>query len=286
MLLRSFLFLPAYRRRYIDKALDSEADAVILDIEDSVSANRKSEAREVVKEYSKKGALNSKNVFIRINPIGSRDFVYDMSELIIDGINGIMPSKIETAEDIVFLDKLLSFLEIKNSMEEGALKIAPLIETTKAVENISEIAKASKRLVALCFGGEDYLNELGSVYMYQEAAFVVPRALLVNAARANNLLPIDTPFLNISDLEGFENAGRQAYKNGFAGNLLVNPKQINIANSVYYPDEEKIEHAKRIINAVNESQNQNEANIVMLDGQMVGPPMRKRAENVIRQIID
>ena len=226
MLLRSFMFLPAHNTKFIDKALAGDADAIILDMEDAVPATRKADARAVIADYSRRGLLAQKKVFIRLNHIGTKEFVDDFSELILPGVYGLVPAKIFTAEDIVFIDKLLSFFEVRNGLPEGQIALAPLIETTAAVENVAKIASSSKRLVALCFGAEDFLNDLGSTYIYQESALVVPRANVVNAARMNGLLPIDTPYLNIRDIEGFTADCRQAYKNGFAGRLLLNPRQV------------------------------------------------------------
>lgn len=284
ILLRSYMFLPAYNRKFITKALEGNADAIILDMEDSVPPAKRSEARMIIKEFSENHTFNNKRVFIRINEMTTQDFVEDISELTLQGIDGFMPSKINNAEDLVFLDKLLDFFERKKGFEHNTFLLTPLIETTAAVANINEIAKASDRLVALCFGGEDYLNDLGSVYIYQETAFVMPRAMIVNAARSNGLLPIDTPYLNISDIEGFEEKGRLAYKNGFAGCLLVNPKQIESANKVFMPDEEKVHYSQNVLKAVEQARKGNNGSIVMLNGGMIGPPMEKRALSVIKQI--
>lgn len=283
LLLRSFMFLPAYNERFIEKAVVSNADAIILDVEDSVPKSKRAEARETIRRCHEKGMFSNKKTFIRINTLDSEDFVWDLSALCLRDIDGFMPSKIETSDDIKFLDKLISFIEIQNSMEKGKFLFAPLIETTKALENVSDIAKASERLVALCLGGEDYLNDLGSVYTYQESALMIPRAMVVNAARANGLIPIDTPYLRIADLEGLEEHGILSYRNGFAGMLLVNPKQIDIVNRSYMPDEEKYEISCAILEACAVAEQRGES-IVMYDGAMVGPPMRKRAETVVKQI--
>lgn len=284
ILLRSFMFLPAYNCKFIEKALVSDADAIILDMEDSVPEDKRQIARENIIRYSKENKLNNKNVFIRINHIGTKDFVEDMSQLVVPGINGFMPSKIYTVEDIVFIDKLLSFFELKNGLKDQEILLAPLIETVDAVNNAKEIAKSSDRLVALCLGGEDYLNDLGSVYTYQESALEYPRALLVNAARAAGILPIDTPYVNIPDLEGFKKREKLAYQNGFAGCLVLNPKQIDIANYAFMPDNEKVNYSYRVIEAVKQAMEENSSGVAMLDGGMVGPPMRKRAEAVLKQM--
>ncbi len=283
--LRSFMFLPAHNRKFLDKAITSEADAVILDMEDGVPINKRQDARRNIIEYCEKGLLKQrKNLFIRINPIETDEFIQDIEELTLADVDGFMPSKIDTAKDVEFLDRLLDLLERKKKLPSGKFKLAPLIETTKSLDNVSEIAKASPRLVALCLGGEDYLNDLGSVFTYQQSALAYPRAILVNAARANGLLPIDTPYLDIRDVEGFQANETLAYKNGFAGCLILSPRQIAAANAAFTPDEEKIALSRRVIAAVREANEAGVSGVAMLDGTMVGPPMRKRAETVMRQI--
>lgn len=283
--LRSFMFLPAHNKKFLDKAIVGEADALILDMEDGVPQFRRADAREIIISYSAKGLFDQrKNIFIRINPINTEDFIADIDKLTLANIDGFMPSKVDTAKDIEFIDRLLDFYERKKGYPTGKYKLAPLIETTKAIDNVSEIAKASSRLVALCFGGEDYLNDLGSVFTYQESAFLYPRAALVNAARANNLLPIDTPYLDIKDVDGFKERCKIAYKNGFAGGLVLSPRQIDAANEAYSPDEEKINFSRRVIEAVRQANEEGVSGVAMLDGIMVGPPMRKRAQTVLKQI--
>ena len=283
--LRSFMFLPAHNKRFLDKAIVSDADAVILDLEDGVPPFRRQEARKNIVSYSEQGLFDQrKNIFIRINPIDTQDFIVDIDELTLASIDGFMPSKVDTAKDIEFLDRLLEFYERKKGYPIGIFKLAPLIETTKAIDNVSKIAKASSRLVALCLGGEDYLNDLGSVFIYQESAFVYPRAVVVNAARANGLLPIDTPYLDIKDVDGFKDRCVNAYKNGFAGGLVLNPRQIEVANEAFSPDSEKINLSRRVIKAVRQANEEGVSGVAMLDETMVGPPMRKRAETVLKQI--
>ena len=282
--LRSFMFLPAHNRKFLDKAITSEADGVILDLEDGVPSFKRGEARQNIIEYNNQGLFKQRNnLFVRVNPIDTDDFVEDVFQLTLSDVDGFMPTKVESAEDIVFIDKLLSFFEKKKSLDVGKYKLAPLIETTKAIENINEIAKASKRLVALCLGGEDYLNDLGSVYTYQQSALIYPRAMVVNAARANRLLPIDTPYLDIKNVDGFLDNERLAYKNGFAGCLILTPRQIEPANEAFTPDNEKVLFSKRVIEAVKKASESGTSGVAMLDGSMVGPPMRKRAETVLLQ---
>ena len=282
-LLRSCMFLPASNTHYIEKAIRSDADAIILDLEDSVPNDRRGEARSNIVKFANEGAFKDRLVFARINKIESGDFIYDMESAVRDGMNGVMPSKIYDADDIKFIDRLLDCIERKNGIIRGTMKLLPLIETANAVININSIASSSDRLIGLCFGGEDYLNDIGSVYIYNEGAFAVPRSLIINAARANDILPIDTPYLDVHDQEGFRHRAREAYKNGFAGNLVLSPGQAEVANQCFYPEQDIIDFSEEILKELELKENKDK-NIIMHNERMIGPPMIKRALNVRRQI--
>lgn len=280
ILLRSFMFLPAYNKKFLDKALLSDADALILDLEDSVPPECRQEARQNIIEYQNEGKLKGKTIFVRINEIDSADFIEDINQMVLPDVDGFMPSKIRTAEDIRFIDRLLGVLELKNKYEKRKYLLAPLIETTGAVMNIKDIVIASERLVAVCFGGEDYLNDLGSTYSYQTTAFEYARAAIANAARMAGILPIDTPYLEIADTDGFVEVGREMYKRGFAGCLLLNPKQIEAAHIAFSPTAEEIEYSNGVIESINEGMTEKKSGVAMYKGTMVGPPMRRRAYKV------
>ena len=284
MQLRSFMFLPAHNRKFIEKAVQSDADALILDVEDSVPPGMRAEARESIILAEQEGLLQGKRVFVRINPIGTKDFADDIFSLALESIDGFMPSKIDCAEDILFLDRLLETVELRKSMPLGKFRLAPLIETAKAILNVDEIAQARSRLVAMCFGGEDYLNDIGCIDVYQESAFVYPRARIINAARAAGILPVDTPYLDIGNLSDFGRAAREAYANGFAGVLLINPKQIEVANQSFSPTAEKIAAAKEIVQAIEKAKNTGQGVVILDNGRMAGPPMQKRAVTILRQM--
>ena len=284
LLLRSFMFVPALNRRFIDKGLASRADAIILDLEDSVPPDKRGEARANLEEYAGSGLLSRKTVFVRVNEVGTADFAQDVFCVMHPDVDGLMPSKVRSASDIEFLDRLLSVLETRHGLPDGKLMLAPLVETTGAVADIHAIAHASGRLVALCFGGEDYLDDLESTYTYQTSAFAFPRASIANAARSAGLLPIDTPYLEIADVEGYKAAEREAYKVGFAGSLVLNPRQIDAANEVFSPSPEEVEYSRGVIAAIEQWKSERKSGVAMFDGVMVGPPMRTRAYRVMDQV--
>lgn len=280
-LLRSLLFVPAYNIRFLEKAADCMADAIIFDLEDAVPKAKKREARCILKEYLANRDFGGKQLLIRVNSMESEEFEADIQLAVNNNILGIIVPKINEKADIDELEQRLAALETVHGLEEQRIKVMPLIETAAAVMNIKEIAGSRGRLIGLIYGGEDYLNSIWGNYGNDSSeVFQIPRTMMVLAARMNDLLPIDTPYLNINNIEGFYREKEMVYSMGFAGTLLVNPKQIEAANHCFSPKQEDVVYAERILEAVNAA-DAGTGSIAMLDGEMIGPPMRKRAEKIL-----
>ncbi|MDR2487408.1 MAG: CoA ester lyase [Clostridiales Family XIII bacterium] len=280
LLLRSMLFVTAHNEKFIEKSVQTDADALIMDMEDSVPDDCKEKARTLLRSYLERGALAGKQVFVRTNPLDSEHFARDVDAAMHKDILGFMPPKIQSRDDIVFLEKLLTQKENEHGLAPGSFKLAPLVETTAAVLNLSEIIRDNRRIVAIAFGGEDFLNDLEGLHGEPPIAFDVPRALIAMAARSIGIAPIDTPFLDLKDADGFVHEKKEAFELGFAGSLLINPRQIAPANACFTPDADEIARAKEIIEAIRVSKEQG-AGCVMLGERMVGPPMRRKAEQIV-----
>jgi citrate lyase subunit beta/citryl-CoA lyase len=277
MLLRSMLFVPANNRKFVEKGLASAADALILDFEDAVPPNQKEDARAILKEYLDKGAFKDAVVFIRTNAMDSPELLKDIDCGMHEDITGFMPPKITSRDDIVFIEKLLTQKENAHGIESGHFKLAPLIETTGAVLNLSEILSGNTRLVALCFGGDDFLGDLHGSYGDPPVAHFTPRAMVAMAARSAGLIPIDTPYLFLHDFEGLKKEKDQGFELGFGGALLISPRHIDIINKCFTPSPEEAALARSIRDAIKTS-TEDGSGCVMLGERMVGPPMRRRAE--------
>jgi len=280
ILLRSMLYVPAYNKKFIDSALKCNADALIIDLEDSVPDEFKQVARINTKEYLDNGLFANKKIFIRLNPLESKMVFEDLKYVLHADVTGYQLSKIYTADEMLYYDELFTQYESEYGFEEGYFKFAPLIETTSAIMDIYNIAKATKRTVALCFGGEDFLNDLTGLHGEPPRAFDYPRAALALAARAADVLPIDTPYLTLNDSEGFIAEETVSFEMGFAGTLMIHPKQIPLAHQCFTPKEEEVQRSMAIVEATKEAQKRG-SGVAMLNGKMVGPPMRKRAEKVL-----
>jgi len=283
LLLRSMLFVPTYKESFIDHGLNSGADALIFDLEDSIPDQFKQTARENMKKYLEKGLFKDKLVFVRINPLESHLVFKDLEYVFHPDIDGFMLTKIYTADDMIYYDNLVTQLENEKGIEHNHFCFTPLIETTSAVMDVYNIARASKRIVALTFGGEDYLNDLEGLHGEPPITFDYPRAVIALAARAAGLLPIDTPYLKLKDFDGFKKEERISFEMGFAGCLLIHPIQIPVANECFTPDAAEVERSKRIVEAIRVSKEKG-SGVAMLDDKMIGPPMAKRAQNVLKLI--
>lgn len=279
-LLRSMLYVPAYNEKFITKSADCEADAIIFDLEDSCPTEKEPEGRELIRKYLESGIFSGRQLLIRVNELGTESLSKDLELLQFPGLLGLMPPKVSSAEEMREFDRLVSEKEAEYGLKKGSIKFTPLVETAGAVVNLDEIAQASERIIALTFGGEDYLDSVWGVHTDPPAAFDVPRAIVVQVARKHGLLPIDTPYLDLKNEEGFRKEEGISAAMGFAGDLLVNPRQVPWANEVFSPSEEEIAHARRVVAAAAEAK-QAGGSIAVLDGKMIGPPMRKRAEKVV-----
>lgn len=275
-LLRSLFFIPGHVDKYIEKAADIKADGIILDIEDSVPPNLKDKARSNVSTLLKSGKLKNKQVIIRINELDSGFLLKDLNAVLHSDVNAIMPAKVYSKEDMAFFDEVLKQYEYELNLEPGHFKIIPLIETLLSFENINSISLSCERLIALAFGGEDYLKELGGAHGEGDHTFDYPRTKIAIAAKAAGLQAIDTPYLDVHDTQGFFAREQKSRDLGFEGCLLIHPKQIELANECFSPSREEIDTARKIYEAVEESDKKG-LSVALLNGVLIGPPMQKNA---------
>ena len=279
-LLRSMLFVPGYNEKFLTKAIDCDADALILDLEDSVPAVNRSLARELIHKFLTQRVFKNRQIFIRVNELQTKDLEEDLKLIECPDIMGIVTPKIYSADDLLVFEKKILEKEREYGKPEGKIKLAPLIETAGAVMNLTEIAKVSKRTIALLYGGEDFLSDVWGKHIPDVDSFFVARGQVVMAARMNGLLPIDTPFLDLKNEEGYKHDQRKSAALGFAGDLLVTPQQIEWAHEIYTPTNGELERSKAILAVAEEIRKQG-GGIVKLNGKMIGPPVMKQAQRVM-----
>ncbi|MFA7097979.1 MAG: CoA ester lyase [Gammaproteobacteria bacterium] len=283
MIMRSLMFVPGHNEKLLNSASRSAADVLLLDLEDSVQPeSNKAIARQKIAEWVSSGKLENYYIFPRVNDRESGHLLKDVHALTIPGITGFMYPKAKKGEDIYFFDKLLETIEYEKKIPIGTYKIIPLIEMSAAVLNAQEICQASKRVVAIAFGCEDFVSDLEGVHDHDGQSIFVPRAMIALAARANGVIPIDTVHINVHDLEDLEKNLVLAKNLGFEGMLVLHPKELELVHKYFSPSEQEYADAKEMLNLYAESKNENKG-VAVKNGKFIGPPMVIAANKVIRK---
>lgn len=283
-LMRSLMFVPGHNEKLLLSAAKSHADVILMDVEDSVMpATNKQLARETIKRTIESGSFSNFDVFVRINEIGSGFLLQDILQLTIEGITGFLFSKSNTAEDIVFLDKLLEVVERERGFEVGKFKIIPILETAASVINANEIAQSSRRIIAIGFGSEDFVSDIEGIRDFNtNTSIFTPRAWVAMVARTYNLIPIDAAYIKVHDLEGLEEHLKVGRTLGYAGMWVLHPKQNELANRYYAPSENEIAEAYEILSLAEEA-NKQDKGVAIINGKFIGPPLVVKANRTIKR---
>jgi citrate lyase subunit beta/citryl-CoA lyase len=285
MIARSLLFVPGHISKFMESAANSSADILLPDIEDSVQPySNKQLARDLILSFINDKKFQGKPIYPRINSPESGELIKDITQLTVTGVNGFMYPKAKTGSDIYFFDKLLESIESQKGFPIGTFKIIPLIETAAAVLNAQDICQASKRIIAIAYGCEDFITDLKGIHDTEDTSLFVPRALIAMAARANQIIPIDTVHVNINDLDDLEKNLRVAKNLGFEGMLALHPKELPLIHKYFSPSKKEIENAKRIIQLYEESEKNNKG-VALFGDELIGPPMVKDAKNLLKKWI-
>lgn len=283
-LMRSLMFVPAHNEKLMESALSRNADVLLLDLEDSVQpTENKQIARDNIKKYIAEGKLKNRIIFPRVNDRESGHLLQDVYQLAIDGIEGFMYPKSKKGEDIYFFGKLLETIEYEKGFPRHTFKIIALIETPGAVMNIQEICTACpERLIAVAFGCEDFMTELGGQHDSEYNSIFTARAMIAMGAKANGVIPIDTVHIKVHDLEDLEKnliLGRQL---GFEGMLVLNPKEIPLVHQYYSPNDEEIAWAEEMLQLSEKAVSLGKG-VAVKGNKFIGPPMVKMAKNILRK---
>ena len=279
-LMRSLMFVPAHNPKLLNSSVQRNADVLLLDIEDSVPLCDKQHARDNIKEFVKRKDLNGKLIFPRVNDRESGELLKDIYQLTIEGVTGFMYPKATKGEDIYFFGKLLETIEYEKHIPIGTFKIIPLIETAGAVVNIQEICTASPRVCAVTFGCEDYVSDLCGKHDSDGNSIFFARNMIVNAARATGVIPIDTVHIKVHDLDDLEKNLKLAKNLGFEGMLILNPKELPLCHYYFSPSEEEVIWAKEMVELAEEAVCEGKG-VAVKEGKFIGPPMVKMAKNIM-----
>lgn len=281
---RSWMFVPADSDKKLGKAQDLGADALILDLEDSVSEGNKSSARERLREYLAAHRDNTASeLWVRVNALDTPHTLADLVAVMPGAPAGIFLPKPSHGNDVKTLHNYLSALEQQNGLAPASTRIMSLAESALGAINIGTFVGASPRLAAITWGAEDMATDLGATTNVDEGGkhFLVHqlnRASALTVGAAGGFQPVDGVFLDFRDQEGLRRESEWARREGFSGKMAIHPAQVAVINECFTPSEEEIAHARRVVQAFEDSDG---AGTVGLDGKMLDIPHLKQARRLL-----
>ncbi|MFH1032860.1 MAG: CoA ester lyase [Chloroflexota bacterium] len=278
-ILRTLLLTPGNREKLLEKTKVLPADAIILDLEDSVPPAEKEAARKMVAHYIPQVAAAGQRVYVRINSLKTPYAVKDIKAIVVKGLQGIVLPKPDSAEDIKMAGYLLGEAEADAGIEKGTVKILPIVESPEGIINVNQIARAP-RVTVLNFGPEDFLREMGVGHSDDGMEIYYPRMAIAIACHAAGIMAIDGVYFDWNNKEGLIKDSMAAKKLGYQGKFVVTAGQIETVNKVFSPSAEEIAQARRIIETLEAGEREG-AGITYLDGRMVDIPVADGARKVL-----
>ena len=268
---RSFIFTPGLKPEMFPKAIASGADMVCIELEDGIAIKDKNEARKNTIEALKNLEVKSGvELVVRVNCQRTKYGLLDLEAFISSKlpVKALMLPKVKTPDEVTFIDDLLTDSGLDTDLHV-------IMETNEALESIYEIAHASKRIVALYFGGVDMAAELRVPNEYKNLIYA--RSKLVHAGASVGIDVIDVPYLDLDDMDGMKKESELVRDLGFTGKGSIHPKQINILNEIFTPSKEEIMKAKKIVDQFNESN----TGLVVIDGKLIEKPVLREMQRKI-----
>jgi citrate lyase subunit beta/citryl-CoA lyase len=285
---RSLLFVPGDSEKKLANALEGGADALILDLEDSVALAAKPRARGVVAAFigETRARAVRPRLYVRVNPLDGGLTEADLDAVMPAGPDGIMLPKSRGGADVQRLGVKLAVREAENGFVDGATRILAIAtESARAMFGLASYAGASERLEGLAWGAEDLGADLGSeTYRLPDGGYTGPyrlaRDFMLIGAVAAEVAPIDTVYVNFRDEAGLRAECRAARRDGFTAKMAIHPAQVSVINEVFSPSPESIARARAIVAAFAASPG---AGVLSLDGEMLDLPHLKRARKVLER---
>ena len=287
MIIRSWMFVPGDSERKLEKGRENPADALILDLEDSVANDRQEIARGMVRDYLKANPARSRQqLWVRVNPLDTDLALPDLAAVMPGAPDGIVLPKVYSAEDVNAMDHYLSALEAREGLPQGSTKIHCVATETAAslLTFHTYLEGVSERLVAMTWGGEDLAAALGASDNRNpntgdyEDPYLMAKSLCLATARAIEIQPVGVVFVDFRDLEGLERECLRDRRAGFIGKIAIHPAQVGVINRAFTPSEEEVEHAKRVVEVFEQNPG---LGTVGLEGKMLDMPHLKQARNVL-----
>jgi len=282
---RSMLFVPGDSEKKLAKSEGVPADALILDLEDSVAAENKAVARGLVCEFLAAHANERRQqIWVRINPIDHAEAGADLGAVIRGRPDGIVQPKTRSPDDVILLGQRIGTYEMEHEIPIGSIRILPVAtETPAAIFSLGDYVRCDKRLAGLTWGAEDLSAEVGALANKDADGnwtqpYQLVRSLCLFAAYAAGVEAIDTLYANFRDPEGLRASCNEARRDGFSGKLAIHPDQVDVINTAFTPDADEIARARRIVDLFDANPG---AGTLALDGAMLDIPHLRQARRIL-----
>jgi citrate lyase subunit beta/citryl-CoA lyase len=272
---RSRIYLPGNRPRMIQKGPGLGADAVILDLEDSVSPEQKDAARLLVSRAIKMINFGLSEVMVRINPVNHGGLL-DLAAVLEAGPDAVVVPKCESKADVQAVENAINRANLQKQV-----RILPMIETAKGILAAYEVACASPLVDAITFGGEDFTQDIGATRTKAGKEIFWGRSMVIIAAKAARVQALDTVFSDLTDEEGLRRDTIEIKEMGFDGRAAIHPSQIEIIHECFTPTEKEMQHAVNVLFAADKARSEG-SGVAVVKGKMVDKPIIERAEKIIR----
>ncbi|UAB79719.1 CoA ester lyase [Erythrobacter sp. SCSIO 43205] len=282
--MRSWLFAPGDSEKKMGKAIASEADIALLDLEDSVVPERKADARKMVADAIA-SAPDRRRVWVRVNPLSGDWTEGDLDAVIAAGPGGLFLPKAEGGHDVTAFDAMITKREEAAGMAVGSTKVAALVTETAAAMFTTGTYDGAPRLVAMSWGAEDLSSEIGASEQRGPDGeythiFEMARSLCLLGAIKAGVTPIETVQPEFRDLAALESRARRVRAQGFRGMLAIHPAQVAPINSAFTPSAEELAHARAIVDAFAANPT---AGALQLDGKMIDRPHLALAQRLLAE---
>lgn len=282
--MRSFLFVPADSDKKLSKAADAGADALILDLEDSVAPSNKATARAMARDYLMSAGTGGPKVCVRMNALDTPLWRDDLEAVVPHRPHAILIPKTLSGDCVRQVSAALAEIEADAGLPtEGVRLFCVATETPASLFSLGTYAGASPRLFGLTWGAEDLAAALGARSNKNDAGgytdpYRLARTLTLLGAVAAGVMPIDGVYKDFRDEAGLEREAREAARDGFTAKMAIHPAQVPVINRVFTPSEEDVAHARAVVEAFDKA---GDVGVVALDGVMLDIPHLKQARALI-----
>lgn len=278
---RTMMFLPGSNPSMVKDAYIYDADALMFDLEDAVAVSEKDSARFLVYNAIKTIDYGKKELVVRINGLDTPHGKEDIEAMVRAGVHVIRLPKTETKQDVLDVEAIIEDVEKRCGREVGSTRMMAAIEGPLGVINAYEIACASKRLIGIALGAEDYVTSLKTVRYADGLELLGARTQIVIAARAAGIYALDTVYSDVDNEEGFRNEVALIKQLGFDGKSVINPRQIKPVHDIFAPSEMEIKRSIAVVQAAKDAEERG-LGVISLNGKMIDKPIVDRAVRALQ----